>query len=365
MDYKRIEGNLTDEEKWQQLKFYLSKGRNVSFWRSNIVAYQKLFGLKDDDLSDDNWSSVNESIKAKTAAPDWYEHVIKDVCNLEIQVRNVPMFEDWDSEYFLAVLRLDRILHINMKPVRSDIEKYIGRGIDNLATVKSFIHKIITDYRSRGAIGVKFGHAYFRSLYSERIDDRTADEILQKILADTSVSEKELNALRDSFIFYVCEICSEMDLIFQVHTGVQKTYCNVPDSNPILLLPLIKEFPKVRFDIFHAGYPYSRELGMMAKNFPNVWLNMAWMYIISMAASRQILSEWIDLVPSYRLLGFGSDVGYPELIYSHLVMARSCVADVLAAKTESDFLSRSEAMSLARGLFLENGMDFYRINGHR
>ena len=37
-------------------------------------------------------------------------------------------------------------------------------------------------------------------------------------------------------------------------------------------------------------------------------------------------------MPEERLLGFGSDVGWPEMIYGHLVMARSCLADVLTAK---------------------------------
>jgi len=46
----------------------------------------------------------------------------------------------------------------------------------------------------------------------------------------------------------------------------------------------------------------------VGKHYPNVWLNACWIYLITMAGSRQILSEWIDLVPADRLLGFGPDV---------------------------------------------------------
>ena len=152
-----------------------------------------------------------------------------------------------------------------------------------------------------------------------------------------------------------------MGLVFQIHTGVQTNWGNIPDSDPLLLIPLLKAFPDVRFDLFHAGYPYSRMLGMLGKHYPNVWLNMAWMYVISMAASRQVLSEWIDLVPGYRILGFGSDVRFPEMILGHLEMARSCVADVLAEKVKKDFLSEEEALSLGQRMFRDNGIELYRL----
>lgn len=60
------------------------------------------------------------------------------------------------------------------------------------------------------------------------------------------------------------------------------------------------------------------------------------MYVISMAASRQIFSEWIDLVPGYRIFGFGSDVLFPELVCGHFEIARSCVVDVLTAKVKPE-----------------------------
>lgn len=88
---------------------------------------------------------------------------------------------------------------------------------------------------------------------------------------------------------------------------------------------------------------------------------MAWMYVISIAASRQVLSEWIDLVPGYRILGFGSDVHFPEMVYGHLEMAQSCVADVLTAKVKCDFLSEEEAFSLGQKMFRDNGLELYNL----
>jgi predicted TIM-barrel fold metal-dependent hydrolase len=135
----------------------------------------------------------------------------------------------------------------------------------------------------------------------------------------------------------------------------------VPDSNPLGLLELIRAHRNVKFDLFHAGYPYARELGVVGKHYPNVWLNACWIYLITMAGSRQILSEWLDLVPAERLLGFGSDVRWPEMIYGHLVMARSCLADVLAEKVERDFLSPAAALDLVRLLLRDAPVALYRL----
>ena len=172
----------------------------------------------------------------------------------------------------------------------------------------------------------------------------------------------EIKQVQDYIIFFLAELCKEYDIVFQIHTGVQTNWGNIPESDPLLLIPLLKAFPGVKFDLFHCGYPYSRMMGILGKHYPNVWLNMAWMYVISTSASRQILSEWLDLVPGNRILGFGSDVEFPEFIYGHLLMARECMADVLAEKVEKDFLSEEEALNLAKKMFRENALYFYGLN---
>ena len=77
-----------------------------------------------------------------------------------------------------------------------------------------------------------------------------------------------------------------MGLIFQIHTGMQGNWGHVPDSNPLDLLELIRAHRSVRFDLFHAGYPYARELGVVGKHYPNVWLNACWIYLITMGPGR-------------------------------------------------------------------------------
>lgn len=351
----------TDEERWGKLKNVLAKARNVSYWRHNIVAFQALFGLQDDDLTDENWRGVHETIQQRTLDPDWYDYVTESVCNLLTQVRNIPWFEDWDPRYFTAVLRMEPALELWKEEQRKRLEEYLDHAITDLTTCAQAIGELMERYQKRGAVGIKLAHAYRRTLHSERVSAVTASAIFERALRGERLSAGEIKQFEDYVIFLLADLCAQTNMIFDIHTGVQTNWGRVPESDPLLLLPLIHSHRSVRFNLYHAGYPYSREMGMLGKHCPNVWLNMAWMYVISMAGSRQLLSEWIDLVPGYRILGFGSDVNWPELIYSHLLMARSCLADVLEEKVKRDFLSRDAALNLARMLMYDNAVDFYGL----
>jgi predicted TIM-barrel fold metal-dependent hydrolase len=355
------EGTTTDEERWRRLKPVLEKTRNVSYWRHNIVTYQKVFGFRADDVTDGNWKRLNDTIRRKTQDPAWFDHVVRKVCRLKTQVRNIPWFEDWEPEYFTPVLRMEGALRLLHPVEREKLAKQSGLELANLKRVKEALAQVTEDYKRRGAVGIKLAHAYWRTLACDPVSERKAASVYQKAVGKGKFTEEEEKAFQDHIIYWLASLCAEMGLVFQIHTGVQSTWGHVPYSDPLHLLPLLRAYKSVRFDLFHAGYPYSREMGMLGKHYPNVWLNMAWMYVITMEGSRQTLREWFDLVPAYRLLGFGSDVAPPEFIYGHLVMARSCVADVLAEKVARDFLSLDAALDLARKLFHDNPVALYGL----
>lgn len=359
----------TDAARWRVLKGVLDKARNTTYARHYLIMYREFFGLKDAELNDRNWRSVNENIRRKTKEKRWYAEITKKRCKLVTAMRNVtPFAERWDPEYFTPILRMERVLRLHVEGPGDGLRKFeegTGCTIGSIRALRRAIAKLMESYRRQGAVGVKFGHAYWRTLYHSEVSDADAGKVLQKIIAKRRLSDAEIKTLQDWGFREVVRASGEMDLVVQIHTGVQTNWGHIPDSDPLHLLNVIRANPKVRFDLFHAGYPYSRELGMLGKHYPNVWLNMCWMYVITIAGSRQILKEWIDLVPGHRLLGFGSDVGTPEFIHAHLVLARECIADVLADKVENDFLSEEAAMRLIERMMLDNACELYGIRKPR
>ena len=361
-EYEDVYGGKSDQERWDLLKSVVECAGNTSYWRHNLVVYRKLFGLSDPELTDDNWRDVNDAIVAKTADPDWYRWVTEDVCGLRTQIRNVPWYEDWEPQYFTCTLRMEAALELLDAPPRSAFAKATDTSLDSLTSLKAALVAYTESYNARGNRGVKLAHAYTRTLDSQDVPETEAAVIYEQSLRGDDVSAAEVKRFQDHIIFFLGEMASEMDLVYQIHTGVQGNWGWVPNSNPVHLLPLIHRFREVKFDLFHMGFPYVRELGMMGKHCPNVYLNMAWAYVVSMEASRQGLSEWIDLVPGSRLLGFGSDVRTPEFIYGHLEMARSCIADVLDAKVRRDYLSETAAFDLVHKMLVDNPVSLYKLD---
>jgi hypothetical protein len=147
------EGCRSDEERWERLKPVLAKARNVSYWRHHIVSYRRLFDLADDELTDRNWAALNETIRERTAAPDWYRHVTEDVCNLKTQVRNISWYEDWDPRYFTAVLRMEDALELHRAETRQQLEAHLDCAITDLHSAGQALGDLLAEYRGRGASG--------------------------------------------------------------------------------------------------------------------------------------------------------------------------------------------------------------------
>ena len=149
----------------------------------------------------------------------------------------------------------------------------------------------------------------------------------------------------------VLDLAKEFDLPVQIHTGLQAGNGNdISNSNPTHLINLFMEYPEVNFCIFHSSYPYGGELSVLAKNFPNVFIDMCWTPVISPAYSIRYLDEWLETVPANKIMVFRGDYSVVELVYAHSVFARRVVARVLSDKVRSGYFSEEEAKYIANKL---------------
>jgi predicted TIM-barrel fold metal-dependent hydrolase len=154
---------------------------------------------------------------------------------------------------------------------------------------------------------------------------------------------------------HVCRLANARGLTFQIHTGIQEGNGNyVYHSDPALLTNLFIEYPDVKFDCFHIGYPYQQTLAVLAKNFRNVFIDFCWAHIISPAASVAAMGEYLDSVPANKISGFGGDYCFVDGIYGHQYIARENIARTLAARVERGACDLDEARRLARMLLHDN-----------
>ena len=217
-------------------------------------------------------------------------------------------------------------------------------------------------------VGVKSGLAYKRIIQYDNVSKEKAEDVFKKIFKrDRSLAKlsfESVKPLQDYMMHRVLELADKHDLPVQIHTGLQAGNGNlITNSKPTHLNNLFHQYPDVKFCIFHGSYPYGGELSVLAKNFPNVFIDMTWAQIISPYYSERYLHEWLETVPANKLMAFGGDYGTVEGVYAHSVMARRVVAKVLIEKVANGYITETEAINIANMILRENAMEIFKLGG--
>jgi predicted TIM-barrel fold metal-dependent hydrolase len=216
--------------------------------------------------------------------------------------------------------------------------------------------------------GIKFLSAYMRDLRFDPVDAGTAERVFNRI-ADEScgmrpsvLGYEETRPLQDHLVHRLVQVAGDLGLVVVFHTGIQAgNYNDLENARPTRLRGIVHRFPRVRFNLLHGGLPFIDEAGMLAKYFPNVTVDMAWMHAISPEISVRALRDWVDLVPRNKILGFGGDYQVVEKVYGHLVLARENIAGALAEKVAQGAMSSQDASAWARALLWENPRVLYGL----
>jgi predicted TIM-barrel fold metal-dependent hydrolase len=218
------------------------------------------------------------------------------------------------------------------------------------------------------AVGVKLPHAYGTSLAVSKVTYHEAETVFNQILGadypDESFCHAASQPLKDYLTHFVIREAIRHNLPIQIHTGLlEGSYNNLRNSDPLHLIPLFMEYREARFVLFHTGYPWIREFIALGKMYPNVWLDLCWVWIISPQAGRAVLHEVIETIPQNKVTAFGGDYIFIEGTYGHRVMAQQNIARVLEEKVAEGWFGKDEALQYARAILHDNAVDLYRLPG--
>ena len=169
---------------------------------------------------------------------------------------------------------------------------------------------------------------------------------------------REEKILFGNYIFNrFCELAEQMDVPFQVHTGLAQ----LSGSNPMNLEPIIARYPKTRFVLFHSGFPWIHEAAGLAHNYPNVLPSLTWTATICTSAAVRALQDFIDVAPSVHTIAWGSDCWTAEESVGALLAWQHVAARAIGERLDHGLLRAAEAESLARKLMFENGRGIYAL----
>ncbi len=352
--------DMTLEERWQAIEPYWERIRHTGYGRCLLVAVRDLFGIP--DLSRETYRRLSDAIAA-SARPGWYQHVLKDKARIAISLEDDGR-ADVDKRFFAPMVRLEHFAVARTREELGRLEEETGVAIHSLDDLLQAMRIALDRYLTEGAVGIKIGLAYRRTIRFEKVPKADAERIFNRIASHLGEgpSWEEARPLQDYLVHQIIREAIAHDLPIQVHTGLQEGNENLlTNSNPTLLANLFIEYREAKFDVFHGGYPYLGELLALAKNFPNVYLDLCWLYIISPSAGARVLHEAIETVPANKIFAFGGDFIIPEGSYGHSRMARQVVSRVLTEKVEDGYLTEAEAVALARRILRENPAALFRL----
>jgi predicted TIM-barrel fold metal-dependent hydrolase len=327
-----------------------------------LRAVRDLYGV--DDISETTYVEASRKIR-EANRPGWYEHVLKERAGIDVSICDIgPSGAALDPALFRAVLRLDHFLIVPQGV--TVVEREQGAPIGSLSEWEDALQKAFAAAREKKFVGIKSAVAYQRGLDFAAVERAEAETLFnqakERKAAPGPADWNRDKALQDYMFGKIAEACARYDLPLQIHTGFfYDTWRNVVQTNPSLLVPFIVRHKKTRFVLMHSGYPYGPELLAMAKNLPNVTIDMCWTYVISPTFASRFLDEAIETVPADKILGFGGDYQIPEGAYAHAMLCREVVARVLADKVSAGYWSEEEALGFARAILRDNAIRTFKL----
>ena len=348
------------QRRWKLVEPYWQAARSTGYGRSLDLAAKGIYGL--DGVNGRTIAPLDEAFRAARKKGGHYQCVLKDKSRIALSIVD-PLVDSelgCDRKFFVFAARLDEFI---FPTHRRDIAR-IGRELDisihSLDDWKQAMHCRLEQALKKGAVTLKSGLAYLRSLHFEKAGYGQAEQQFRQLFSEEHSPEmregiKMGKAFQDYMMHHLLALADERGMPFQFHTGIQEGNGNViADANPVHLSNLFLEYENVKFDIFHMGYPYCMELSNLAKNFRNVFIDMCWGHVISPEAARRALVEWLDAVPANKISAFGGDYCFVDGVYGHQELARQNVAASLAQKVADGSFDIDRAKEIARWVFVDN-----------
>jgi len=378
-------------ERWNHVAPFWEHAKSTGYGQVLLRAARDLFQIS--DINESTWQELSEKIAASNRE-GWYRYVLREKGNFEICILDElkEMAEDFmedvprrlEPDLFAPVARFDDFILISSRrPSMLPGQPLYAPGLDGISkrtdvaihSLDNLLHALDVAFEreiAKGIVGVKCAVAYDRTIHFERATKGEAEKVLNTVLRNfeghesrgpiPALSWRELKPLQDYMMHQIVRNAIDHKLPIQVHTGIQEGNANlINNSNPTRLMNLFLEYPEARFDLFHAGYPFTSEMAVLGKTFPNVYIDLCWVWAIGAGVAQRVLNEWIEVVPANKILGFGGDYVFIEGAYASSRIAREGVAHTLAKRTRQGYLREDEAVALARKLLRDNARGLFGL----
>lgn len=356
------------ESWWARGKNDFKNVRAASFYRYQLPAFQDLYGVDFDRITDAQARDLNHRIAANYKDQRWIYNVVTERANIEL------MFNDtyWDCYGFTQsypwevvvfnVTRLFRGFHPSEYETPRgpwggdnpyDFARKHGLPVESLDDYLALLNRLFLEAKDQGIVCLKCTLAYQRSLRFENVAKEKAAAAFGK--RQSQLTPEQIRDFEDFIMWRLCELSAKYELPFQIHTGQAR----IQTSNPMNLVDLIDANPKTKFILFHGGFPWVGETGVIVqKHWYHVWVDSVWLPVLSYSTAKRAFHEWLDAFPSNRIM-WGADCNHAEGIYGATEFHRRCLSEVLAEKVTAGDLTEEHALAIGRQVMRDNALELF------
>ena len=155
--------------------------RTGAYARSALLVVQDVLGF--DDLSDDTYAAVSAKL-LEMGKPGLYEDILRKRCRL------VACIQCWASDlgpypdYFYHLVPGFQVADITSQEHIDSLSKKHNHSIHTLRDLLECMTKTVEQWRADPkVVGIKFGHAYYRSLEFKKTTMHEAEAVFNQILS--------------------------------------------------------------------------------------------------------------------------------------------------------------------------------------
>ena len=360
--------------------------RATGYGRAVGICCRELFGLEYMPETFDHVTEALQAYLAERTAAEAFDELVHERANNKWTIQDgrcwavkEPGFgTTWDGEGYLDsyryAVRMDPLWDIvDGAPIEA-LAQLTGRSVHTLDDLVAAMNAAISYFQARvPVVALKIGMAYRRDLRVGHPTRHEAETALNRILSRTDtwdgvqqyngiVGAAEGRKLGDYMLHQFLRRADDENLPVQIHTGyLAGNWGALEGTKALHLLPLFETYRRVRFDLFHASWPWTSELGAIGKEFPNVWLDMCWAWTMNPAQCERALDEWLDAVPFNKIFAYGADTTVPWCNVGYSLQAKAGVASVLERKMARGELNLRFAEEITDAILLGNGEAFYGL----
>jgi glucuronate isomerase len=388
----RQDGTAVEKDQrkiWQTVcdHWYLFRGTPTDLWMRDGL--QDIFGI-DEKINAANAQHLYDAIEAQLQRPEFQPRRLFERFNIEVLATTdtaVSTLEehqrirdsDWSGRV-IPTFRPDAV--INIQPdYAAQIEQLSHVSGVNVSDYRSYIAALEQRRQFFKHMGATATDHDALTAYTERLSERTADDIFQSALRGTATAE-DARRFRGHMLIEMARMSVEDGLVMQVHVGSFRNHnvelfsrfgrdmgADIPTASEFThnLKPLLdlygheKQLTLILFNLDETTY--GRELAPLAGHYPALRLGPPWWFFDSVLGMQHFFDAVVETAGIYNTAGFNDDTrAYPSIPVRHDVWRRVS-SNWLAGQVVRGIIDEDDAHEMVVDLAYRLAKQTYKLEG--